>query len=357
LANYLLTKGENDKVVVLEIRGTANDNDLKKSLIEMSLTSELTNSDKGLFHAVINPSIGEDRLMTPEQWLRAADIVENELRLSSQKRAIVIHEKKGRAHAHVVWERFDHSSGKMISDSFSRLALDRARKIMEQEFNHPRTPERNIKRLEIKAVLTKLWELHPDADSFLRAAQEKGYTVAVGTKRPYMVVDETGRSFDLVRQLTGVKTREVRDRFKATKLVGEKKAIALKREAQQQAAATSQAKPAKKQVLVKQVETIKTRPDVQSEAVILPANQNVKTVAAEKSDKVEKTRPPVSGKHWSMSTSFVIQGTTQEQNQETVKQALTKEEADKQKRQKIIDDMKRRKELAAKFRDNEQELL
>ena len=192
----------------------------------MSLTSELTNSHNGLYHAQINPAYEEDKVMHDTDWLKAADILEEELNLKGQKRVIVLHEKKGRTHAHVVWERYDHDKGIMKSDSFSRLAQDRARETMELEFNQKRTPIRNVNRLEIKKVLTDIWQKSMTGTEFIKSSFEKGYTIAKGElKRPFMVVDNSGRSFDLIRQLAGVKTEDVRDRLKQEKLSTEKEVI------------------------------------------------------------------------------------------------------------------------------------
>lgn len=226
MASYLLKKADNDNVRLLGIRGTGRETDLRQSLVEMSLTSELTKSDKGLYHVQICPAYGEDKGMTDEDWVRAADILEQEAGYQDQKRAIVLHDKNGKVHAHVVWERYDHDKGIMKPNKFSRLAQDRARQIMEKEFGHARTPERNAHQPEMKQYLTDIWNQSENAEMFLAAIGEKGYTVAAGTQRPYMVIDETGRSFDLVRQLKGVRTKDVRERFKTTKLVKEKEAIA-----------------------------------------------------------------------------------------------------------------------------------
>jgi len=227
-----MTKGDNDNVQVFEIKGTCQQGDIRLALLEMSMTSQLTKSDKGLYHVQICPAYGEDRLMTDGDWIKAADILEQEAGYIGQKRAIVLHEKNGKTHAHVVWERYDHEKGIMISDSFSRLAQDRARQRMEREFGQTRTPERNQHRPELKEYLSDVWQQTKDADSFMTAIAEKGYVIAAGTQRPYMVIDETGRSFDLVRQLANVKTKEVRDRFKETKLVKEKAAIRAVRQKQ-----------------------------------------------------------------------------------------------------------------------------
>lgn len=227
LAGYLMKVADNDNVRVFDIRGTSQTDDLKSSLLEMSLTSELTRSEKGLYHAQINPAYGEDKTMKKDDWFKAADILERELCFDGQKRVIVLHEKKNRIHAHVVWERYDHDKGIMISDSYSRLAQDRARKTMEQELEQKMTPERNAKRPEMKKTLSEVWQKTVTGAEFIKEAFQKGYVVAKGQlRRPYMVIDDTGRSFDLVRQLQGIKSKEVADRLKKEKLQTDKEVIA-----------------------------------------------------------------------------------------------------------------------------------
>lgn len=236
LAQYLLTRGENDDIRILDVagRGETEDRFVHHTLLSMSLTSELTNSDKGLYHAQINPAYGEDKTMDAETWQQAADLLENELGLNGQRRVMVLHTKKDRTHGHVVWERYDHDKGIMRSDSFSRLAQDRARKEMEQVFRHKPTPHRNQKRPEMKKLLSGLWQKLKTGREFIQEARKAGYQIAAGLqRRPFMVVDDQGRSFDLVRQINGARTKEVRDRLKGEKLLPEKEAIAMMRVKQQ----------------------------------------------------------------------------------------------------------------------------
>lgn len=226
LANYLMKEAGNDNVCVFDIRGTSQPENIKASLLEMSLTAELTRSDKGLYHAQINPAPGEDKKMSSENWFKAADILEEQLGLKGQKRVMVLHEKKDRQHIHVVWERYDHEKGKMISDSFSRLAQDRARHAIEAVLEHNKTPLRNPYRPTMKIILSELWQKTTSGKDFIKESLLNGYTIAKGHfKRPYMVVDEMGRSFDLTRQINGVRTKEVNDRLHKEKLPTEKEVI------------------------------------------------------------------------------------------------------------------------------------
>ena len=235
LAQYLIGGEANDRIQILEVDGRLNATDryLSQTLHSMSLTAELSKSQKGLYHAQINPAYREDRAMTTTDWLQAADILGHELGLSEQRRVIVLHTKKGRTHAHVVFERYDQQTGRVVSDSFSRLAQDRARKEMERVFEHQPTPHRNQHRPELKETLTNLWNETDTGKDFVRAVHDSGYLLAEGVPRhPFMVVDENGRSFDLVRQLKGIRIKEVRQRMRHETLMPEKDAIELMRHKQ-----------------------------------------------------------------------------------------------------------------------------
>lgn len=228
LADYLMSQAGNESVELFDIRGTSQPDNIRKSLLEMSLTSELTKSHKGLYHAQINPSPtnGEDKRMSAEDWLKAADLLEQELKLENQKRVIVLHTKKSRIHAHVIWERYDHDKGRMISDSFSRYAQNRARQKMETLFEQKALPEKNLRRPEMKKTLTELWQQTWTGKEFIQKAAEAGYTIARGEqRRPFMVVDAYGRSYDLVRQLENVRTKEVKEILAFQKMPTEKQAI------------------------------------------------------------------------------------------------------------------------------------
>ena len=236
LARYLTTQGDNEAIHLLEVDGNthATARQLHDTLLSMSLMAELTKSAKGLYHAQINPAYGEDKAMSDTDWQQAADILGKALGFEDQRRAIVLHEKKGRTHAHVVWERYDYQTGKMIDTPFNYLAHDRARQAMERVFTQQQTPVKNKRQPELKEQLTEYWNNTVTATEFIKAVEQSGYLLAAGiAKRPFMVVDDHGRSFDLVRQLKGINTKAVRERLGNIGLMPEKKAIAQIRERQQ----------------------------------------------------------------------------------------------------------------------------
>lgn len=334
LASYLLKKADNDNVRILDIKGTTQPNDLKNALLEMSLTSELTKTDAGLYHAQICPAYDEDKAMTYQDWLRSAEIMEEELGFTGQKRVMVLHEKKDKTHAHIVWERFDHETGVMKSNKHSRLAQDRARVKMEREFKQERTPERSVNRADMKEALTLLWKNSGNAQEFLSFAKEQGYLIGAGTQRPYIVVDKNGRSFDLVRQLQSIKTKDVRERFRHTKLTQEKKLIEIIRKQQKE-------QQERKSQSLQQKERVISRKDLSAHFI-----QNTTMVDAQK-DKIPNR---------SMKTSFTVKGSDQAQSIKDLKTIIDKAADIERIKAELKEELRKtRLERAKKFRQNERD--
>lgn len=244
LGTYLLHSKGNDRVEVLDIRGTSHPNDLQKSLLEMSLTSELTKGKNGIYHLQFNPAIGEDQAMSPEDWLTAADILDRHLELDGHKRAIVLHEKNGRIHAHISWERYDHETGKLWDDGLNYRKHDQAREEIERVLGHERTRQQEKeqdpqerKKTDYKRELSDLWEQATDGESFVKEAEKAGYQIAAGDdRRPWRVITPEGESLDLVRQLETAKTKDVRERLQPIRdqLQTEAEALEEMREAAKQ---------------------------------------------------------------------------------------------------------------------------
>ncbi|THU41868.1 relaxase [Niastella caeni] len=223
LANYLMKSPVNDNAEVFDIRGTLHTDDIYLSLREMSLTSELTKSKQGIFHLVINPP--QDVSMSAEDWLTCTKIIEKHMPFAAQKRTMVLHEK-GHVHMHVAYERYDHTTGKMLPLKFFKLALSKARREIEEVLEQKRTPFRNRDRDDIKKTLTQLWQRSYTAQEFISLALQHGYRIARSeSRRPFKVVDQKGIGHDLVRQLKGVVTKQVRERFQGVKLELDKTVI------------------------------------------------------------------------------------------------------------------------------------
>jgi hypothetical protein len=150
-AAYLLRNKTNDRVEVLDVRGTLADT-AEAALSEMNTRGDLgkgKSARQTFLSANINPEKGYDHRMTPEQWVRCADIAEQMLGLAGQPRVIVQHEKKGsdgisRTHIHVDWLRVD-SENHLVKLGNMRHKCVAAKIQMEEELGHPRTKDYDLK--------------------------------------------------------------------------------------------------------------------------------------------------------------------------------------------------------------------
>lgn len=232
LATYLLSMKENEMVRIIDLDGQMNfqDWELKTLLGDFTLNEKLTRGRKGIYHATIRPEQTVSMTMTDDEWMECVDILSDALKFSNQRKAVVMHEKQGWRHIHIAYERVDLEKRKMLSIDNDYAKQTKARKKIAQRFDMRQTPEINANRKKIKEELTALWRKTDDDKGFLRMAKQQGYTIARGfDKQEFVVIDKTGRSFELRRHLDKVRIKEVRERFASTKLMKEKEALALAR--------------------------------------------------------------------------------------------------------------------------------
>ena len=234
LAWHLQRRDTNDRVEVLELQSMAPT--LGQAFRDWQIISEGTRGFKGLYHANIDPA--KDYTMTREQWQRSVEVLEKELGLEGQPRAVVMHEKYGREHIHVVWARTDIDEMVLRSDSQNYLAHERASLALEDEFGHEHVPGKHAKRdrdkqpefpraeanqaewqqgertgidpATRKDQITALKQACDNGQTFKTALEEQGYVLANG-RRGFVIVDETGSIHSLGRQIRGMKAAELRE--------------------------------------------------------------------------------------------------------------------------------------------------
>jgi hypothetical protein len=190
----------------------------------------------GLYHAEISPAPEYADTMTSAQWKRAADILGEELGLQNQPRAVVLHGgTDGRKHMHIVWQRTDVDTMKVVSDAYNYVAHEKASHRMEREFGHEFVPGKHAKRdrkkqeefprqkltqdedqyqkrtgLSKEERIEQITALRAAADSgqaFKAALEEAGYVLAQG-EQGYIVVDQKGGHSVLTRN-TGLKKKDL----------------------------------------------------------------------------------------------------------------------------------------------------
>lgn len=216
---YLLRKGPNEDVELIEVTGLGTD-DLAQALYEMQeIADGGQDGVKGLYHANINPETTYE--LTRADFIRCADVLAEELGLAGQPRALVKHRKKGRSHLHVVWQRTDVRSLNLIRDSFDYAAHERAARRLEMELGHRLVPGKHVAihdhgrtEEEHRETVREAWAKADSASAFVNALAEHGYILARGGKRPYVVVDPDGQVTALPRMLDRVTVKQVKDRLR-----------------------------------------------------------------------------------------------------------------------------------------------
>ena len=229
-SRYLREQGENEKVTEHEIRATTPD--LKEALEEMRDVARHTLSEGNfLYHASFNPKA--DETLTHEQWMQAIDRVEDKMGFKDHPRVIYEHVKEGRQHFHVLWSRVDPETATIRDIKGDRLKLRDIANELEREYglaptkrvrdpDDPRPYQEwekgsagraRIDPDKMKTELTQLWRATDSGKAFVAAAEERGYKIARGDRRDFVIVDPLGDAHSLARRLDGVRTADLRARF------------------------------------------------------------------------------------------------------------------------------------------------
>lgn len=244
LAVHLQNSFDNERVEVAEIRGSVAQ-DLSGAFAEWNAQARGTKAKKYLYSLSLNPDQAQRRL-TREEYLDLLDRTERSLKLVGQPRAVVFHEKKDkdgvvREHAHAVWSRIDTEKMKAVQIAHDRLKLrtvarefardhglelpdglkkdgkkDRFNERAKQEdLAERQQKERNgISKAQRMADIATCWRETGNAAAFVQALEAKGYFIARGDQRAFVVVDLHGEVHSLSRQLSGVaKSKELKERL------------------------------------------------------------------------------------------------------------------------------------------------
>lgn len=233
LAAHLGNAETNERITVLETRGTVAD-DLRGALLEMDAYAAGTRCEKSLYHAAISP--GPQYRLTPEERSEAIDALEAKLGMDGHSRVVVLHEKLGRQHLHVVWSRIDLENMRSAPDSHNYRKHEEVARDLERRFGHERVqgahherdgverPDRTPSRAElrqeertrIKGKLVKdevsaIFRASDNAHAFANGLQDKGYVLAQGDRRDFVIVDRAGGIHSLARRIDGMKAEQLRE--------------------------------------------------------------------------------------------------------------------------------------------------
>jgi hypothetical protein len=243
LAVHLMRTDTNERAELKEVRGTVAE-DLRGALLEMEAVAAGARTGKPFYHGSINTRA--DERLTDEQRAIAIDRLEAKLGLTGQPRIVVVHEKEGWEHCHIVWSRIDLDRMAAISDSHNFAKHEAVSRDLEREFGHARVqgahverdgkprPERTPSHAEmlqaertglspgeVKDKITELWRRTDSGKAFADALWEAGYMLARGDRRDFVIIDPHGGTHSLTRRIEGARAKDVRERLAdidATKL-------------------------------------------------------------------------------------------------------------------------------------------
>jgi hypothetical protein len=235
LASHLTRTDTNERAEVKEISGTVAE-DLLGALREMESVAAGARTTKPFYHGSINTR--EDERLTDEQRTHAIDKLEAALGLTGQARVVVIHEKEGREHCHIVWSRINLDRMAAISDSHNYRKHEEVARSLEKEFGLERVQGAHVERgdqprpgrtpshremlqaertglstAHAKALITGIWLTTNNGKEFQAALAEKGWMLARGDRRDFVAIDTKGGVHSIARRIDGAKAADVRERF------------------------------------------------------------------------------------------------------------------------------------------------
>jgi len=222
-----MRKGKNERVSLKEIRGFCSEK-ITGAMQELDAIGNASACENYVYHASINPALSDH--LTPDQMLQAVDILERHLNLENHQRVIVSHEKEGREHYHIAWNRLDPETMTAVKMSHNYRAHEEAAREIERTFHLEHTqgrhteggpkPERGPKQWEsergrrsgvdpreLSKHLKEIWGEALNGQDFQNELESYGYLLARGDSRAFLVVDRNGDLHSLARRL-GLKASE-----------------------------------------------------------------------------------------------------------------------------------------------------
>ncbi|MBE0613801.1 MAG: relaxase/mobilization nuclease domain-containing protein [Burkholderiales bacterium] len=236
LAAHLLNEATNERIELAEVRGTVA-GDLAGAFAEYEAVACGTRCKEPLYSLSINPSAP----LTREEYAAAIGHIEERLGLQGRARAVVFHDKNEREHCHVVWSRIDTDKMRAVHMGHDHQKLRALSRELAEKFGLDLPPglanDEGVKRFDKapnmtfaekeqaeatgitpamrRAEITKAYKSADNAKAFMAALEERGYYLARGDRRDFVVLDKYGHAHSLPRQIEGANTKDVRKKLAA----------------------------------------------------------------------------------------------------------------------------------------------
>ncbi|MDO6591489.1 relaxase [Loktanella sp. D2R18] len=206
--------------------------DLHGALEEAHAISLGTKCQKFLVSVSMNPPEGV--IVTDEGFRETADRIANKLGLDDHPRVIVVHEKNGRRHAHLVLHRINTVSMTAKELGLFKLKLrDLSKELfLDHGWDLPdglrtygkgnplnftleqwqQAQRHGVDPREMKQAFHDAWAQSDDQKSLTNALKDRGLYLAKGDRRGFVALDIDGNIYSLPRW-AGVKTKDVKARL------------------------------------------------------------------------------------------------------------------------------------------------
>ena len=220
LALHLMNTQDNDHVELHKVHGCIAQ-DIEGALMEIYAVSRATNCTNPFFSVSLSPP----KYATPTvaDYEAAVDRIAQHLGLDRQSYILLFHEKAGRRHAHVVFSRIDLETMKAINlhfykdrlneiahelflahgwdlpKGFENRALSSPTNYGLTEYHEGKKAGRDVERL--KKLFLDCWQGSDSRKGFEAALQEHGIYLCQGTRRGFVLLDESGNIYSLSRWL------------------------------------------------------------------------------------------------------------------------------------------------------------
>jgi hypothetical protein len=235
LAVHLMNAADNERIEVGQVFGMVAD-DPSGAFAEFEFVARGTKMRQPIYSVSISPP----QPMTRSQYFEAVDAIERRLGLTGQPRVVVFHVKNGREHCHAVWSRTDmeRMRGIPLSHDHAKLmdvACELARKFGFElpkglrEWEEKRRQQKTVLEPTVAenaieaatgvspeqrlAEISAAFEASDSPEAFASALEERGYILARGDRRGFVVVDAEGNVHSLSRYVQGHSAKAIRQRL------------------------------------------------------------------------------------------------------------------------------------------------
>ncbi len=152
------------------------------------------------------------------------------LGLKDHEAVMVAHQDTAHPHVHVITNLVHPQTGKTLRPQNDRLRFSIWAEEYEKEHgkiyceervinNEKRRQGQKAKHRETKIdqalIMQNLYNQAQDAESFQKALEEKGWTLAQGDRRGFVLVNEAGKIVSLSRQLKSQRAKDIKERLGA----------------------------------------------------------------------------------------------------------------------------------------------